>query len=574
MLRFAFIFTFLFLLGANTLVAQSTDTRTIIHGKISYPLEFTVKLEYQDSPLLNPVVMETAINDESKFIFAVDIAEPQFLTLNHGLQKLQIYVTPASRMEMNFEGNDILSSITFSGDNNHDNLYLVQQQKSNGDSRFVNKELDYEPFPVMSNEATINLIDQKQPEAFAKKVTKFTEEKEAKLEDFHTSYPLTESFYELQKHSIKYQDMISRLNYPYVNWGKTAEYPVDYYSFTEEIDFDNTNAITQNPTYRWLLHAYGNYLFSKHADSPDASVIDTYDLLYSNIEESNGKYFLLASLLVNDINDEDFTLVDARKKHFYKNNPNKDLSQIVESAYNNKQRLEVGKPSPSFLLSKIDNESEKVSLYDFDGEIVFVSFWASTCPPCIANFKRTKQLKKEFAKKGVRFVNIAVDENKAACQDLIRKFDIDGINLIAPEQYSEVKYAYKVFLLPGYFVIDAEGNLTSLKGQPLDSVEGKLERLVRIQQERQQKASLEQPMMNTSEKAYIPAPMTESKEDIQEVQQPMKNKKKEAIQQVEDNNEAAQVQQPMKNKKKKTQKATRTKKKVNPAYNFGMIKID
>ncbi len=484
------ILLFLLAFVTNFTFAQSTTTtntpKVIIKGTITNPVDFTVKLRYWDNPLENPVMMETPLQGGNTFIIPARLNRPRILELVHGEKSVEIYLEPNTRMEINFDGKQLLETITFSGDNVNNNVYLIQQQRKGTDHKYAKKTIEAAPFHSRSDAATLRMMESREPAVFLKKIDKQLEDKASALNKFHEKHALSPAFKKLQERNILYWRQIHQLNYLSQNGGSQMLnfYPESLDIKSGSVNLDDSRELAHNPTYKWLLYAYGNYVVKKHhvgTLNPDdeQTAVTYFDLINQHMPTSWGKQFLLSALLVQDIKSKKYTLTDERKRTFYKNNPHADLGQLVESAYNNSQRLVPGTPAPSFNLSKIDDLDTYVSSYDFEGQLVYVSFWSSTCTNCINNFKKLKSLKKEFARKGIVFVNIALDKDRDACLSLIRDLGIDGINLIAPEQYSEVKYAYKIFFLPGYFVIDKNGLLTSLKGS-LDSVEGKLNRLVQI----------------------------------------------------------------------------------------------
>lgn len=54
---------------------------------------------------------------------------------------------------------------------------------------------------------------------------------------------------------------------------------------------------------------------------------------------------------------------------------------------------------------------EKVqALEQWKGKIIVVNFWATWCPPCIAEIPEFIKIQKQYEKQGVQFVGIAIDQ--------------------------------------------------------------------------------------------------------------------------------------------------------------------
>ena len=61
-----------------------------------------------------------------------------------------------------------------------------------------------------------------------------------------------------------------------------------------------------------------------------------------------------------------------------------------------------GDEFPNITLTTEDGRSLTIS--DFRGQVVFVNFWASWCPPCVGEFPRLQTLYAAYTPRGVEFV--------------------------------------------------------------------------------------------------------------------------------------------------------------------------
>lgn len=66
------------------------------------------------------------------------------------------------------------------------------------------------------------------------------------------------------------------------------------------------------------------------------------------------------------------------------------LNRSVSAAETSGQTVNQGRPDPNFNLK--DTKGNAVSLADFKGEKVYVKFWASWCPICLAGLDEINQL--------------------------------------------------------------------------------------------------------------------------------------------------------------------------------------
>ena len=79
-----------------------------------------------------------------------------------------------------------------------------------------------------------------------------------------------------------------------------------------------------------------------------------------------------------------------------------------------------GGKAPDFTLPDLDGRN--VSLSDFSGKVVVLSFWAHWCNPCKAEMPYLEAMYKELADQGLMILSISVDEarNEPQVKQIIR----------------------------------------------------------------------------------------------------------------------------------------------------------
>ena len=115
--------------------------------------------------------------------------------------------------------------------------------------------------------------------------------------------------------------------------------------------------------------------------------------------------------------------------------------------------INVGEIAPDFTL--LDLDGNEVGLSEFRGEVVFVNFWATWCPPCRAEMPDIESLYQEYKDKGVVVIGIDIGESEATVRQFVQQggyswtFVLDSTGAVAAN--------YNIRAIPTSFFIDREG---------------------------------------------------------------------------------------------------------------------
>lgn len=112
---------------------------------------------------------------------------------------------------------------------------------------------------------------------------------------------------------------------------------------------------------------------------------------------------------------------------------------------------------PDFTLKDINGKD--VSLKDFRGKLVILSFWASWCEPCIQEFP--SMLKLVDAMKGeVQLVGVSADYEEKDISAFLQAFKIKSSDIhIMWDKDQVVAKKYGTFKLPESYIINKDGSL-------------------------------------------------------------------------------------------------------------------
>lgn len=100
------------------------------------------------------------------------------------------------------------------------------------------------------------------------------------------------------------------------------------------------------------------------------------------------------------------------------------------------------------------NNRDRVDLSEYRGEIVLVNFWATWCPPCIAEMPSFQELYNDYSEEIV-FLFVSSEDHNTVRSFLLNK----SYNLPAYRPLSQPPAPLNGNTLPTTFLIDKQGNI-------------------------------------------------------------------------------------------------------------------
>ena len=132
----------------------------------------------------------------------------------------------------------------------------------------------------------------------------------------------------------------------------------------------------------------------------------------------------------------------------------------------------IGKPVLDFHVTDLNGEA--LSLEQYRGQVVLLDFWATWCPPCIAEIPNVKKTYEKYKDQKFQIVGISLDRSREPLEAYIEKENLTWLHYW--DNTRKVSNLYKVQGIPSTFLIDGEGVIrkTNLRGYRLETAVAEL----------------------------------------------------------------------------------------------------
>ena len=118
-----------------------------------------------------------------------------------------------------------------------------------------------------------------------------------------------------------------------------------------------------------------------------------------------------------------------------------------------------GQPAPEFSVPLLDGSTFVLS--DYRGQVVWVNFWATWCPPCRAEMPDIEEVYQAYGGQGLKVVALSIGEPRGDVQAYVNRTRLTfNIGL---DSDTAVSAQYRIVGIPTHYFIDRDGVLREIR---------------------------------------------------------------------------------------------------------------
>lgn len=129
------------------------------------------------------------------------------------------------------------------------------------------------------------------------------------------------------------------------------------------------------------------------------------------------------------------------------------FSLLLSSCKQEQTNLKAGDAAPDFSL--VDRQGKTWTLSELRGQVVFINFWATWCPPCMKELPSMQNLYTKIPKDKFKMLAV-LNKDKPAVADFVANQEGFTFTILDDEQ-NVVGAKYFLTGLPETFIVDKQG---------------------------------------------------------------------------------------------------------------------
>lgn len=282
------------------------------------------------------------------------------------------------------------------------------------------------------------------------------------LKDYNSENNLPDWFLTYETNDLNYSDAWLRY---YMVWyqteyqKKTQIIPETYYDFLNRTKVRNASAMYQKEYLMFL----DSYLNAKRSNS-QAQILTSggYNKIMEELGDQIGNFFAIwefSKIVQNPNTYKPTDLINIPPNYQFL------IDYLQNRAMANISVLKSGDKAPNFAL--VDSNDSLITLNQYKGNVVYISFWFTTCGGCIREIPFENKLVQQFKNQPVKIISICTntssvndDQQIVKWKSASEQFGLKAVDLYANSSWTTtLTEKYRINVYPHYILIDADGKV-------------------------------------------------------------------------------------------------------------------
>ena len=113
-----------------------------------------------------------------------------------------------------------------------------------------------------------------------------------------------------------------------------------------------------------------------------------------------------------------------------------------------------------------DTEGKAVSPKCYKGSYVLLTFWSTTCKPCIEELPAILKINSQYSSKKLSIISVSTDTNRNVFLKAVKKYQMKWTNVCG--DIDDIIVSYGVKSIPQIYLIDSEGKIVYSREEERD----------------------------------------------------------------------------------------------------------
>ncbi len=456
-------FLIIILVASFPFIVQASEVTFI--GKIKNNTSTEVNFVIQNSNSLEEAIIYKArINETNEFSIVLPIHHPQIIKIESNGQALHLFASPKTgRLEFEFDNNEPSRTLKLKGKSVANNSFYNSFARS---YKWHQGKLESYEMGGMKSYVSSDIKQKAISYSMLDYFRILDQDRMSQIKYLENSTGIDIDFYRYIANEINWRYETNKMAYFLFNKDRYNVHEIKRYwvryALLQTTDINDDKAVAYS-SYQNMLTAFIHFL---HLQTPvDKKIAESYHTFIEVNLRGKPRYYMLAKLMLDNYRTGGNTVLASQKlKAFKRENPYKEFNTTLDNIFGKESQYLAQKNAPNLKVLKLDEQ--EIWLNEYSGKVVYVSFWASWCAPCLKSFRDSRSFRQELKNQGVVFLNINIDDREDIWRSSLARHDIIGTNVYGLD-LKQARDELKITSLPYYFLMNKSGKISYLSSSKL-----------------------------------------------------------------------------------------------------------